>query len=81
MLDTVYFKHKYITMPTVMKADAVIKAVKKLAQVIKKHLQSEIPATNFDALRWVSEIFDDKAKKMVPEEEWRDQQKQGRLSQ
>ena len=56
-------------MATVMKADAVIKVAKELAQVIKKHLPSEIPATNFDALKLVSEIFDDKAKKNVPEEE------------
>ena len=67
--DTVYFKHKCITMPTVTKADAVIKAAKEVAQSIKKHLPSEIPATNFDVLNWVSEIFDDIAKKKVPEEE------------
>ena len=48
--DTVCFKHKYIIMLTVMKADTVIKAAKELAQVIKKHLPLEIPASNFDAL-------------------------------
>ncbi|KAL7490234.1 hypothetical protein ACHAW6_015984 [Cyclotella cf. meneghiniana] len=32
--DTVYFKHRYITMQTVTKADAVIKAAKELAQAI-----------------------------------------------
>ena len=33
--DMVFFKHKYITMPTVRKADAIVTVMKHLAQVIR----------------------------------------------
>ena len=59
MSDTVYFKHKYITMPTVTKNDAILQAAKELAKAIEKHLPSQIPVTNYEDLKKLSKVFDD----------------------
>ena len=40
-MDTVFFKHKYITQPTVTKADAIINAYHKLADAINGVQQSQ----------------------------------------
>ena len=37
--DTIFFKHKYITMPTVSKADAIVAATTNVAQVLKGKLE------------------------------------------
>lgn len=63
--DTIYFKHKYITMPIVTKAEEVIKAAG-----IKSNLPSQVPETNYEALKKVSEIFDEVGQVKVPEEKW-----------
>jgi dTDP-glucose pyrophosphorylase len=41
LADTVFFKHEYITQPTVMLADAVVQAYHKLVQKIQGMQQSK----------------------------------------
>ena len=36
--ETVFFRHKYLTMPTIMPVDALIKAVDNLVGAISGHL-------------------------------------------
>ena len=57
--DTIFYKHKYLTMPTKTKADAVVKAAKDL----KKALAGGIPQSNIDkeAIEKLMEIFKNNA--------------------
>ena len=43
LADTVFFKHKYITQPTVTPADAIVNAYHKLVQAIQgtQHITSD----------------------------------------
>jgi hypothetical protein len=43
LVDTVFFKHKYITQPTVTPADAIVNAYHKVAQAIQgiQHTKSD----------------------------------------
>ena len=43
--DTVFFKHKYITMPTISKADAFVTAASHLAQVLQGEISTNIGET------------------------------------
>lgn len=70
VLDMVYLKHNYITMPTMSKADVVLHATKELAKAIKNNLRSMVPATNNKEIRKLSKILDEIAKEKVPEEKW-----------
>ena len=42
MTDTIFFKHKYITMPTISKADAKVAAAMNLVQVLQKEITTNI---------------------------------------
>ena len=55
MGDTIFYKHKYLTMPTKTKADAIEEAAKDS----KKALDGGIPQTNIDkeAIEKLMEIF------------------------
>ncbi|KAL7481119.1 hypothetical protein ACHAW6_006805 [Cyclotella cf. meneghiniana] len=57
--DTVFFKHQYITVPKVTRADALIKAAKELTSVIRNGLPSATPATNMEDLTKLASIFED----------------------
>ena len=49
--DTVFLKHKYITMPTVSKEDTIIVATMLLAQVIKDEIEPNIGEKRIDQLQ------------------------------
>ena len=68
--DRVYFKHKYITMPTITKADVVVQTAKQWTGALEKNEPSAIPATNGDLLRKLAAIYDSIARKKLPEAEW-----------
>ena len=57
--DTIFYKHKYLTMPTKTKADAIEEAAKDL----KKTLEGGIPQTNIDkeVIEKLMEIFKNNA--------------------
>ena len=66
--DTVYFKHRYITMPMGMKADAILQAAKDLAKATERNLPSQVPATNYKDLKKLSKTFDEIASMKIPED-------------
>ena len=68
--DTVYFRHKYITMPTVTKADEVIRAARDLSKAIRTNSPSQSQATNYEDLKKISKIFDEVAQMKIPEDKW-----------
>ena len=53
--DTIFYKHKYLTMPTKIKADAIEEAAKDL----KKAIEGGIPQSNIDkeAIEKLTEIL------------------------
>ena len=58
--ETVFFRHKYLTMPTITTADALIKAADNLVEVIT----GQLPKNNVtaDAVEQLMEIFKTQAK-------------------
>ena len=72
IFDTLFFKQKYITMPEISKADAVVVPVTHLA----KNLQGEIPAniceTSTAQLIWLVNIFQQTATRAT--NPWTEQQ-------
>ena len=68
--DTVYFRHKYITTPTVTKADEVIRAARDLSKAIRTNSPSQSQATNYEDLKKISKIFDEVAQMKIPEDKW-----------
>lgn len=70
VLETGYFKHKYITMSTVTKADVVVQVAKELPQAIEKNATSALPATNWDVLRRLTAFYDGIVQKKPPDTEW-----------
>lgn len=57
--DTVFFKHKYLTKPTITKADEVLKAPKKLAKTLQTNVPVTMPPTNYDELQQIAKIFEE----------------------
>ena len=55
--DTVYFKQKYITHPTVTPEDAVIKAARQLSVALKVKLKSAIDKSGINQLKKVDAFF------------------------
>ena len=51
-----FFKHKYITQPTVTKADAIVNAYRKLADAINGIQHSQDDA-HIEALQRIQEVF------------------------
>ena len=60
--DTVFFKHKHITNPTVTPADAIVNASKDLTAALKGNVPGSLGATSLDDLKQLEEIFAQKAK-------------------
>jgi hypothetical protein len=54
--DTVFFKHKYITQPTITPADAIVNAYNKLRQAIQG-LQHSKDDAHFEALERIENIM------------------------
>ena len=57
--QTVFFKHKYLTMPTITKADAIIKSAEELSQALKGNLPQN--CTTETAIRQLMDIFKQEA--------------------
>ena len=55
--ETVFFKHKYITMPTVTPADAIIQAAKQLADSLQGKSPSFLTPSATDQIKQLSDIF------------------------
>ena len=60
VLETVCFKHKYLTNPTVTDADKVVDAASALCEALRKRKQGMSNGT-MDALRNLSDIFLDRS--------------------
>ena len=61
--DNVWFKHKYITNPSLTAADYIINAAKDLAQTLKSNKPAQIVQENNQALEKLAKIFNDAAQK------------------
>jgi hypothetical protein len=62
--DTVFFKHKHLTNPTVTKADIVTNAANKLIDSIKGNFASVHNDNEIEALDRLSKIFVDATKRI-----------------
>ena len=62
--DTVFFKHHYITKPTVTKADVVTNAANNLIDAIKGNLSSAQDESEMEALDRLAQIFLEASKKV-----------------
>ena len=63
--ETAFFRHKYLTMPTITPADALIKAADNLVDVIKGHLPKN--SVTADAVEQLMEIYKIQAEKATCE--------------
>ncbi|KAL7481342.1 hypothetical protein ACHAW6_007024 [Cyclotella cf. meneghiniana] len=68
--DMVYFKHKYIMMPTAMKADEIITAAQEISVTLQRNLPSQMPAKNYESLKNLSKIYGKVVQKKIPEANW-----------
>jgi len=64
LTDTVFFKHKYITQPTVMPAYAIVNALTKLQDTIQGIQHSKNDA-HFDALRRLEQMLQPQNKQII----------------
>ena len=64
LADTVFFKHKYITQPTVTPADAIVNALTKLQDAIKGIQHSKNDA-HFEALRRLEQTLQPQNKQTI----------------
>ena len=64
LADTVFFKHKYITQPTVTPADAIVNAYNKLRQAIQGIQHSKDDA-HFEALERIENIMQPTSKHAI----------------
>ena len=55
--ETMHFKHKYITMPSVTSADAVVQAAKELVDALKNKLPPPLAQPSDAQLKSLSDIF------------------------
>jgi hypothetical protein len=71
---TVFFKHKYITQPTVTPADTIVKALDNLMHALKgrRNVKGE---AQIEALEWIDEILNNIPAQLEPERQ-QEQQKQ-----
>ena len=74
--ETVFFKHKYLTNPTVTHADKVVDAARALCEALSKKKQGMSNGT-MDALRSLSDIFLTTAKSSK-DKSWEEPAKQAR---
>ena len=59
--DTVFFKHKHITNPTVTPADAIAHSAKELTEALKDNVPGSLGDISLDELTIVEQIFAQKA--------------------
>jgi hypothetical protein len=64
LADTVFFKHKYITQPTVTPADAIVNALTKLQDAIRGIQHSKNDA-HLDALRRLEQTLQPQNKQII----------------
>ena len=64
LADTVFFKHKYITQPTVTPADAIVNALTKLQDAIRGIQHSKNDA-HFEALRRLEQTLQPQNKQII----------------
>jgi hypothetical protein len=66
--DTVFFKHKYITQPTLRQADTIIKALDDLTHALKgrKNMKG---STQIEALEQINKLLTNIPKKVVTRKE------------
>ncbi|KAL7551824.1 hypothetical protein ACHAWF_015016 [Thalassiosira exigua] len=57
--ETVSFKHKYITTPTVTPADAIVQAARQLANALKGNVPPPLVKSGIDHIKELTSIFDD----------------------
>jgi len=64
--DTVFFKHKYITQPTVTPADTIVKALDDLTHSLKgrRNVKGEV---QMDTLEKIDELLNNIPKQLEPE--------------
>ena len=67
LADTVFFKHKYITQPTVTPADAIVNALTKLQDAIQGIQHSKNDA-HFEALRRLEQTLQPQNKQIIKTE-------------
>ncbi|KAL7523689.1 LOW QUALITY PROTEIN: hypothetical protein ACHAWF_000626, partial [Thalassiosira exigua] len=56
--ESVIFKHKYITSPTVTPADAIVQAAKQLADALKGNIPPPLVKSGIDHIKALTNIFD-----------------------
>ena len=58
--ETVFFKHKHITNPTVTPADAIVYSAKELTEALKGNVPGSLGDTYLDELARVEKIYSKK---------------------
>ena len=66
--DTIFFKHQFITMSTVSKADTIVVVANKLTQVLREKTESNIGVTEQQQLKQLVEAFQKVAKTLNEKE-------------
>ena len=62
--DTVFFKHKHITNPTVTPADAIINAAKDITAALRGDVSGPLGAKSLDDLKKMEEISPPNSKQL-----------------
>ena len=75
--EQVWFKHKYITNPSLTAADHIVNAAKGLTDAIKTNKPSQLSKQSNEALTKLAKIFHEAARKYSEEEAARDAQLPG----
>ncbi len=57
--ETVKFKHKYLTAPTISPADAIVQASNQLADTLRGNIPSPLLKSGIDHIRALTSIFDE----------------------
>ena len=66
--ETVIFKHKYNTTPTVTPADAIVQSAKQLADALQGNIPPPLVKSGIDHIRELTSIFDKmESKRLVRE--------------
>ena len=70
--DNVWFKHKYITNPSLSAADHIVNAAKGLTETLKTNKPSQLSQQSNDALAKLAKIFNEAARQYSDREAARD---------
>ena len=70
--DNVWFKHKYITNPSLTAADHIVNAAKRLTDTLKTNKPSQLSKQSNDALTKLAQIFNEAARTYSEKEAQRD---------